>query len=1226
MDRWATRDNYEREDDEAERLMRPSPKVKPPRPDRRREDTEPESDPDLAGDPDLSLNYKSVGGSANRVLARFLQAEAPEDRIRVRKKDTGNVTYVTKKTLEERGDEYESVDDNEEKPGAPSEGLTEKPTEEKPDKPQVDFGAMGRQLQEKADADPAFKQFVKSVSDPTSAQGGLPTTFPLKRFKNISFPEGLETLGDLQQALQARKPGAKAKPSLGPDKPREAPKAPSEKPQEAPKAPVAPVKAEPSGPVKKSPAKKEVPPAPKDKAPKQPKADPKAEEEAAAKAVVDKFVKRVNADPKEVDHLEEYFRKLPSAQNTDTAVNFYDRTTKEFRPFDKLPLTQQKKIIEDYDRSTQTEKDLSSVAAAIKGQPKAQEALSQLLDPKSALSKSLAELQSKEHELDTLPIEQNIPDLKGVKFPESIKTIADLQKFVRSKPDAFIKEDYTKTRKYDSASDKIKKNVDDLRQISADPEVAKVLQALSDPTSDLAQKFTGQDLEGLIIGREIPALKGVKLPKEMTLGDLIAAAKLMNPPLPDPARRGVTKDEQQTVYTTLGQTIGFGFAGEDPLVNKIFHLGLHPDDITDLITQYKQLSKVKIRPENLEAEIQSTRHLFVTDPSEVPYPTQGLDVQGKIRNWDELNPKEKANVYAKKQNEVLAASLVLRKRVTDALMEESGIPRALADTMAASMLTPKTGDPEEQARKARKAAQNVYESVFRAGKKPVQLKDTSVERVLKRVQHDPAAQRIAVAYFQAQDYLAARAKFLSSDGPDQIDERESPKVFASKLLRATQFIEQKQRRYPKEYRSQNDPAAKFRTRVMKRLFLHYPKKAAQIAPLLQQSEKTEWDALSTNYDQMKSTWETACRKYDREYTKAETAYNKDLKSQRPYRTRDPVKTIEERLEEQGVRMPPRPDPIPPKPATYHDDQPGWLRSKGKKLWNTLKKGPLGDPLAGLDKFRIQKTASEQIVFRYLTCKIRDPMDHKSRQGIYWGVNPYPAGTGPETYARSEQSQARAIGASDLDALLDAARTWLKSSVLAAPVEGILPDIQLRAALDLAIRDFSDGKYSVGLHPTLYNKLLARLAGKSQAETLLTVREASSGSLYIFPIGEERPMSASAEIRKYAATIADAHPGVAFDLANLSFKLAEEEQEEKKDQGQEQAKQAGQIPEAFKEHMKEKKEEGGEKKEEKKEDEGQKQASVTAYTTLKTNVIKLAQANPNARASYMPLLQLIKQLG
>ncbi len=59
MERFSTKTPGEREDEEANRLVRPDPKVKPPRRDLRRERIKPEEDPDLDWkDPDLSLNYK----------------------------------------------------------------------------------------------------------------------------------------------------------------------------------------------------------------------------------------------------------------------------------------------------------------------------------------------------------------------------------------------------------------------------------------------------------------------------------------------------------------------------------------------------------------------------------------------------------------------------------------------------------------------------------------------------------------------------------------------------------------------------------------------------------------------------------------------------------------------------------------------------------------------------------------------------------------------------------------------------------------------------------------------------------------------------------------------------------------------------------------------------------------------------------------------------------------
>ena len=58
--RVATKSEGEREDEEAERLVRPSPKKKPPRNDSRRERMD--TDADLERDKDKSLNHKDVGG------------------------------------------------------------------------------------------------------------------------------------------------------------------------------------------------------------------------------------------------------------------------------------------------------------------------------------------------------------------------------------------------------------------------------------------------------------------------------------------------------------------------------------------------------------------------------------------------------------------------------------------------------------------------------------------------------------------------------------------------------------------------------------------------------------------------------------------------------------------------------------------------------------------------------------------------------------------------------------------------------------------------------------------------------------------------------------------------------------------------------------------------------------------------------------------------------------
>jgi DNA topoisomerase IB len=60
--RTATKSHAEREDEEAERLIRESPKKKPSRDDSKRERMNTQEDPDTKKDKDLSLNYKDTGG------------------------------------------------------------------------------------------------------------------------------------------------------------------------------------------------------------------------------------------------------------------------------------------------------------------------------------------------------------------------------------------------------------------------------------------------------------------------------------------------------------------------------------------------------------------------------------------------------------------------------------------------------------------------------------------------------------------------------------------------------------------------------------------------------------------------------------------------------------------------------------------------------------------------------------------------------------------------------------------------------------------------------------------------------------------------------------------------------------------------------------------------------------------------------------------------------------
>jgi hypothetical protein len=241
-------------------------------------------------------------------------------------------------------------------------------------------------------------------------------------------------------------------------------------------------------------------------------------------------------------------------------------------------------------------------------------------------------------------------------------------------------------------------------------------------------------------------------------------------------------------------------------------------------------------------------------------------------------------------------------------------------------------------------------------------------------------------------------------------------------------------------------------------------------------------------------------------------------------------------------------------------------------------------------------------------------DVANKTAVYWGVEPYPKGhEGFAPYVDWGQSQARDLGEADFNRILKSANDWLKASVLSDATGEMVSDAKFRAALDLAIRVTDNGKYSVGLHPTTYNKLLARLAGVSSNETLVTIREATE-SVYHPTRERTTTMRPSAQIRHLATKYASTNSEVAFDLLDLSSKVAQSEEE----QEQQTQKQGGELPPALKKHM--------EEKEEGKKDEGQDQGQKQAYAQLKAACIQAATTNPAARSAFLPVLKVIKHHG
>jgi len=235
---------------------------------------------------------------------------------------------------------------------------------------------------------------------------------------------------------------------------------------------------------------------------------------------------------------------------------------------------------------------------------------------------------------------------------------------------------------------------------------------------------------------------------------------------------------------------------------------------------------------------------------------------------------------------------------------------------------------------------------------------------------------------------------------------------------------------------------------------------------------------------------------------------------------------------------------------------------------------------------------ESILARYAISSYSTPSLMTSvseKAAVYHGVAPY---NGTPGYAHWTQPHQRDLGDGDLEVILKSAKDWLKTPVLSVPLVDANRDVQLRAALDLAIYY---GPYNGAIQPNVYNKLLAKLAGVDADETLLTQRKATDSTKVVIP------MKASNEIRKLAAKYAAQDAPLAYDLMDLASKVAQEEGQDD-DQGQQKQAQDDQ---------------------EGQQDQGQKQANK--YAGLRSAVIKAASDNPAARAAFIPVLQAIKSL-
>jgi hypothetical protein len=795
---------------------------------------------------------------------------------------------------------------------------------------------------------------------------------------------------------------------------------------------------------------------------------------------------------------------------------------------------------------------------------------------------------------------------KGMRFPPGIETLGDLIQAARAKPSQAPKKPAKAAPVEKEAP---AKEAPAEKEAPADPDeaaVEKLVKRLE--TDDKLRSRLGlppAKKESKPEAEEKPKPEAEEKPKSEPEKKPEAEEKLAKP---KPERREASPEE----FASANRELQKNFPPD--VAAKLIKAKTHPDDARQMVDTFRKAREQaqQIDPEDVPRFLEKASRIYQTDPSKIPPPEKGKNAAGEEVPWDKLDPQEQVEALTAHQNKILAMSMAARAHTADLITRTFKAPPALAAKLADFTLQMPEGEsPVQRQQRAAAMAEDMFKAAMESGEDFGEMSDREIHRAIKMLNIDPAAQTVAVGFFQARDYQLARKKFLSPTSEDEISEHDSPEQIFRGMQKATKFLRDRTDLYPAGTALRDNPEM-FRSRVLTHLRTLAPDKYPEI------EEKVN-KARVEDHEKAMSEWYKATTKYDFKREKLdkqrkELADSLEAVCEPPEQKGGPYRCppyserkvkrqnkAQEKLERSIAELDARAPREPVAPEGYVPEYDKRRKKEQGTLWDEVK---LASRVAGR--------------FAFSTCthgKAMDRAANQDRQGVYWGIPP--AETDP--YPGWTQVHQRDLGKRDYDGLLTAARGWLKTPVLSSDIEGVVRDTQLRAALDLAIRTHEDGRYSVGVHPAVYNYLIAKLAGESFNETLLTVQAFDS----VYASTGERTMKPSAHIRAYAAKIASTHPEIAFDLANLSAKVAQDEKEEKKDD--EKKDEGKPFPGAAKPFEK-KEAQQDEKKEAQGDEEKKEQQAKEAYMALRSACIRTAASNPQAQALLTPVLQLIKKIG
>ena len=589
------------------------------------------------------------------------------------------------------------------------------------------------------------------------------------------------------------------------------------------------------------------------------------------------------------------------------------------------------------------------------------------------------------------------------------------------------------------------------------------------------------------------------------------------PAIPEPVRPKASLQEKVQAHRQLQDVLG------DYTAQELAKSGLHPQDIASLVDMYQAVAS---KPEkDLGAYASKVSQFYETNPKRVPPPKEAQAASGDVVPFEQLSPEEQGEAYRRHQLRTVAISLAAERGIRGAIAKTlpKGTDSRVAGELAAVMLQPKG---KSRSAWASKAAKRSYETALQAGGSPVPAKN--VQALLASLGDNQDAQKIAVAYLQGQDFNAAKNIFLSQRGSgagsavkkglgwaadtatgavkllwdllvdkdsdyakpnveaaqEVVDEYQSisewstPKQIGKAIRGADRFMQLRARNYPDHLVGEYDPSVLFRQQVLERIKTLSPGKYAPVRALLEEYDFNDYEHKQAEYEDRQIDWEQErdLQLHQVAGRDPEVPKRKKFRSDEEYQqaVEAHAAMTDERKAALAAWEEENPPPKPPvKPANYD-------RTRNPKALRDMRKWLLAEQFSQFGGKTAASVAARFVISSYPTPSSMASVSEKA--AVYNGVAPYP---NTPAYVPWTQPAQRDIGEGDLEVILKSAQDWLGMPVLKFPLDGTPRDIQLRAALDLAIYS---GPFNGAIQPTVYNILLSRLAGVDAHETLLTIRK------------------------------------------------------------------------------------------------------------------------------------------